>query len=69
MIKISFNDGNDEVTKTFSTNREMFNFVSDFAGSRRFKFRKRSYDNGQVVEMTYLTFYRGRLSETYTTTH
>lgn len=63
MIKIRI--GKNE--QSFDDHQAAMRYVSDKAGDTYLEFQRLIYEGLELVEMDYLTYYRGRVSETYST--
>lgn len=63
MIKIRVGD----VEESFESNQAALRYVADMAGDSPLEFQRLSYEHGQLVEMDFLTYNRGRLTETHST--
>ena len=63
MIKIRIGT---EVSE-FPDTRLAMEFVATQAGDRPLRFQRLLFENGRLEAMDFLTYNRGRLSETYTT--
>ena len=63
MIKIRI--GKSE--KSFENHRDAMKYLADKADGTHLNYQQLIYENGELVEMDYLTYYRGRISETYST--
>lgn len=63
MIKIRVG----KTEEIFEDNQSAMQYVADMAGDKRLKFQRIEYNRGELVQMEYLTFYQGRLKETYLT--
>lgn len=63
MIKIRI--GKNE--QSFDNHQAAMRYISDKAGETYLEFQRLIYEGSELVEMDYLTYYRGRVSETYST--
>lgn len=63
MIKIRVG----KVEETFEDSQAAMRFVADMAGDKPLEFQRIEYEDGELSQMDYLTYYQGRLKETYST--
>lgn len=63
MIKIRIGS----VEETFDSNKSAMAYVADMAGDKPLRFQRIVYERGEITEMDFLTYDRGRISSTHNT--